>query len=149
MKNPEKITESLSYTFIRTVITATIIAIILYSLHIFPSAGETKVTIFEITWSIAFCILFVGHWLELLFINYIKFFLPKSILALYFLRISYWFLCAAPLVFLMNLIYTLFSHKTGRLFNWWIFGLFYIGIQLFMHAIMQVRFKKSFYNGVY
>ena len=149
MKNREKIKESISYTFKRTIITATIIAIILYFLHLFPIGGKSKLTMLEMIWSIAFCILFVGHWLELLFVNYIKFALPESILVIYFLRISYWFLCAIPIVFLVNLICNLFSHKTGQLVNWWEFGLSYIGIQLLMHLIMHLRFKKSFYNGVY
>ncbi|MGZ3778208.1 MAG: hypothetical protein ACXVI9_11825 [Mucilaginibacter sp.] len=43
----------------------------------------------------------------------------------------------------------LFSYQAGNLGRWWVFGFFYIGIQLVMHAIMHLRFKKSFYNGVY
>jgi len=149
MQHPEEITESFSYTLLRTMITAVILAIILYFLHLFPSGGRSKITNFEMIWSIAFCILFVGHWFELVYINYIKFALPGNIVLLYLIRIGYWFIAAIPLVFAANLIYSLFSHKTGALITWWVFGLCYIGIQLFMHALMHFRFGKSFYNGVY
>jgi len=149
MKNPEKITESFIQTVIRTIITATIIAVILNWLHVFPSGEKGKLVLFEMIWLVVFCIVFGGHWLELVFINRIKFTLPKNILSLYFIRIVYWFLCAVPLFFTANLIAHLFSHKTVQMGRWWIFGFFYIGIQLLMHAIMQLRLKKSFYNGVY
>jgi hypothetical protein len=149
MENPEKNTESLIQTIIRTILTTTIIAVIINWLHIFPSGEKSKLTLFEMIWSVVFCIVFGGHWLELMFINYIKFAIPKNILLLYFIRIAYWFLCSIPLFFMANLINNLFSRKTGHLGHWWTFGFFYIGIQLLMHAIMQIRFKKSFYNGVY
>jgi len=105
--------------------------------------------LFEMIWSIVFCIVFGGHWLELLFINQIKFALPKNMLLLYSIRIAYWFLCAIPLFFIAELVDNLFSHKTAHLGHWWTFGFFYIGIELLMHALMQISFKKSFYNGVY
>jgi hypothetical protein len=149
MENPEKNTESFIQTIIRTIVTTTIIAVILYCSHIFPSGEKSKLTLFEMIWSAVFCIVFGGHWLELIFINHLKFALPKSILVLYFIRISYWFLCSIPLFFLAELIANLFSDNRVYLGHWWTFGFFYIGIQLIMHAIMYIRFKKSFYNGVY
>ncbi|MDB5134129.1 MAG: hypothetical protein JWP37_732 [Mucilaginibacter sp.] len=149
MENPEKNTEPFIQTIIRTILTTTIIAVILYWVHLFPSGGKSKLTQFEMIWSVVFCVVFGGHWLELVFINYLKFALPKNILLLYLIRVAYWFLCAIPLFFVMNLICNSFSHKTGHLGHWWAFGFFYIGIELLMHAIMQMRFKKSFYNGVY
>ena len=100
-------------------------------------------------WLIVFCIVFGGHWLEWLFINQIKFALPKNILLLYFIRSGYWFLCSIPLFLVANFINSLFSQRTGQMGHWWIFGFVYIGIELLMHAMMQVRYKKSFYNGVY
>jgi hypothetical protein len=149
MENPEKNTEPFIQTIIRTIITTTIIAVILYCMHVFPPGEESKLTQFEMIWAMVFCIVFGGHWLELVFINYLKFASPKNISLLYFIRIVYWFLCALPLFFIANLIINLFSHQTGYLGHWWTFGFFYIGIQLLMHAIMQIRLKKSFYNGVY
>jgi hypothetical protein len=149
MENPEKNTESLIKTVIRTILTTTIIAVILYCLHVFPSGDKSKLTLFEMIWLIVFCIVFGGHWLELVFINYIKFALPKNILVLYFVRIVYWFLCSIPLFLIADLINNLFSHRTGHLGHWWAFGFFYIGIELLMHGLMHISFKKSFYNGIY
>ncbi len=149
MENPEKSRESFIQTLIRTVVTTTIIAVILYCLHIFPSGDKSKLTLFEMIWSIVFCIVFGGHWLELVFINQIKFALPKNILLLYFIRTGYWFLCSIPLFLIADFVNSLFSQRTGQMGHWWAFGLVYIGIELFMHAMMQIRFKKSFYNGVY
>jgi len=149
MKNPEKNTEPIIQTVIRTVITTTIIAAIIYCVHLFPSGGKSKLSLLEMIWSIVFCIVFGGHWLEKLFINRIKFYLPKNILVLYAVRIAYWFLCAVPLFFIAGLICNLFTYQAGLLGQWWVFGAFYIGIELVMNAMMQIRFKKSFYNGVY
>jgi len=149
MNNPEKITESLNQTVIRTILTTTIIAGILYLAHLFPHDGKSNLTLFEMIWLVVFCIVVGGHWLELLFINRIKFALPKNILLLYFIRIVYWFLCAVPLFFAINFIMGLFLYDGLRLSHWWTFGIFYIGIELLMYAIMQIRYKKSFYNGVY
>ena len=149
MKDPEKNTEPLLQTIIRTIITTTIIAVILLLLRVFPAGDKSKLTLFEMIWSMVFCIVFGGHWLELVFINSIKFALPKNIFLWRCLRIVYWFLCAIPLFFLMNLVANLFQYPAGHLGRWWVFGLFYIGIQLVMHALMHTRFKKSFYNGIY
>ena len=149
MENPEKNTEPIIQTLIRTVLTSTIIAVIINWLNIFPSGEKNKLILFEMIWLVAFCIVFGGHWLELVFINHIKFSLPKNILLLYFIRIGYWFLCSIPLFFMADLAASSFTNKTVHLGQWWAFGFFYIGIQLLMHAIMHIRFKKSFYNGVY
>jgi hypothetical protein len=105
--------------------------------------------IFGTIWLVIFCIYFGGHWLELLFVNRIKFMLPKNLLFLYFVRICYWFLSAIILLALASVVYNLLSNRKGPLVEWWIFGLIYIGIQLVMNAIMHMRSKKSFYNGVY
>ena len=149
MENPEKNTESFVETVKRTIITTTIIAIIINWSGIFPSGEKSKLAVFGMIWLVVFCIVFGGHWLELLFINHIKFVLPKNILFLYFVRICYWFLCSIPLFVLATLVNNLLSHRTGHLGGWWAFGFLYIGIQLLMYAIMHTRLKKSFYNGVY
>ena len=149
MELPGKNTETFIQTLKRTIITTTIICIILFLLKTFPSDGRSNFVLFGTIWSVVFCIVFGGHWLELLFINYIKFSLPKNIFVLYFVRICYWFLSSIPLFALASLTNNLLSNKTRHLGNWWTFGFLYIGIQLVMYAIMQIRLKKSFYNGVY
>jgi hypothetical protein len=149
MEAPQKFPEAVMRTLIRTLITATIIAALIYFLRLFPHGLRNRLSQFEMIWLMIFSIVFVGHWLELLFINYLKFALPKKLLLLYVVRIAYWFACAIPLFFIADFIYRLFTGALGGFANWWMFGLIYIGIELFMHAIMQANFKKSFYNGVY
>lgn len=149
MEAPQKFPEAVVRTLIRTLITATIIAALIYFLRLFPQGQKSKLSQFEMIWLMIFSIVFVGHWLELLFINYLKFALPKNMPLLYTERIVYWFVCAIPLFFIAGFIYRSFTGGSGGFANWWMFGLIYIGIELFMHAIMQAKFKKSFYNGVY
>ena len=149
MKPPEKNTETFIQTVKWSIITTTIIAMILFLLRVFPTNGQSGLAVFGTIWSVIFCIYFGGHWLELLFVNHIKFILPKNIILLYFVRICYWFLCSILLFTLASLPDNLLSHRTRHLGNWWTFGFLYIGIQLIMNVIMQIRLKKSFYNGVY
>ena len=149
MKLPEKNTDTFIQTVKRSIITTTVIGIILFFLKVFPSHGESNLAVFGIIWCVIFCIYFGGHWLELFFVNKIKFVLPKDIFVLYSVRIFYWFLCSIPLFALATLVNNFLSQGTRHLGEWWQFGLLYIGIQLAMYAIMQIRFKKSFYNGVY
>jgi hypothetical protein len=149
MKNPEKYPEVFFQTIKRTIITTIIIAAIITWCGIFPSGDKSKLVLFGISWSAVFCIVFGGHWLELVFINYIKFGLPRNIVLLYLLRIPYWFLSSVPLFFIAGIVANLFSNKPVYLGRWWMFGFIYIVIELLMHAIMQVRYKKSFYNGIY
>ena len=149
MQSPEKNTESFIQTIMRTIITATIIASILTLFGIIPYTGNSKLAAFGIMWLAVYCIVFGGHWLELFFINYVKFIIPGNILLLYSVRIFYWFFSAIPLFALANLAINLTSEKTMLMGKWWTLGLIYIGIQLIINAIMQLRMKKSFYNGVY
>lgn len=149
MKLSEKNTETFFQTVKRTIVTTAIISIILFLLRVFPSDSRSSFVLLGTIFTAVFCIVFGGHWLEVFFINQIKFVLPKNIFILYFIRIFYWFLSAIPLFALASLVDNLLSNKTRHLGNWWTFGLIYIGIQLVMHAIMHVRLKKSFYNGVY
>jgi hypothetical protein len=149
MEKSEKNTESFAQTVKRTLITTTIIAIILYFVNIFPHSSQSKPVVFMVTWAAVFCIVFGGHWLELMFINYIKFVLPANMLLLYFTRAIYWFISSVPLFFLAGFVAGLFSPTNRFPGTWPNFGLLYISIQLIMQAITHLRLKKSFYNGAY
>ena len=149
MKNPEKITETFLQTLVRTIITATIISLVLYSIHVIPFNGKSKLIEYAVIWAAFFSIFFIGHWIELLFVNVIKFRLPRNIYVLYIVRICYWFVSSILLFLIANTIRELLVSNSRQLGNWWSFGFLYIGVQLLMYAIMQIRLKKSFYNGVY
>jgi hypothetical protein len=149
MRAPEKMPLAFMSNLFRTAITAAVITLVIYFAHVFPQrAVSLGMQLVEI-WLMVFSIVFFGHWLELLFINHLKFALPKNLLLLYVLRIAYWFLCAIPLFYIANFIGNLLTGGEGQWGYWWEFGIIYTGIELFMHALMQLRFKKSFYNGAY
>jgi hypothetical protein len=149
MDSPEKNTEKPLQTIIRTATTTTVIALILTFAHVFPQFGMGKFTLFGTIWLMVLCIVYGGHLFELVFINHIKFVLPHNRLVLYFTRIVFWFLSSIPLFALANWVGNSLTNHGLHLGKWWVFGLLYIGIELFMHAIMHLRWKKSFYNGVY
>ena len=149
MKNSEKTNEAFLQTLFRTVLTATIISLILYFIHVIPFNGKSKLMEYGVIWAAFFSIFFVGHWLELLFINVIKFRLPRNIFVLYIVRICYWFVSSIPLFLIATIVRELLVSNSRQLGNWWSFGFLYIGVQLLMYAIMHIRLKKSFYNGVY
>jgi hypothetical protein len=58
MKNPEKYAETFIQTFIRTILTSTIIAVIIFSLHLFPAVEKSEITLFVMIWSIVFSVVF-------------------------------------------------------------------------------------------
>ena len=149
MKNSGKITETFLQTLVRTIIAATIISLVLYSIHVIPFNGKSKLIEYAVIWTAFFSIFFVGHWIELLFVNVIKFRLPRNIYVLYIVRVCYWFISSILLFLISNTIRELLVSNSRQLGNWWSFGVLYIGVQLLMYAIMQIRLKKSFYNGVY
>ena len=149
MKNPEKITETFLHTLFRTAITATIISLVLYFLHVIPFNGKSKLIEYEVIWAAFFSIFFVGHWIELLFIKVIKFQLPRNIYVLYIVRVCYWFVSSILLFLIANTIRELLVSNSRQLGNWWSFGFLYIGVQLLLYAIMHIRLKKGFYNGIY
>ena len=66
MAHREKNTETFIQTVKRTIITTTIIGIILFFLKLFPPDGRNNLVLFGTIWTVVFCIVFGGHWLELL-----------------------------------------------------------------------------------
>jgi hypothetical protein len=128
MVHPEKNTETFIETIKRTFVTTIIIAIILFFLRVVPPNGSSKLVLLGMIWALVFCIVFGGHWLELLFINHIKFALLKNIFLFYCLRIFYWFLCAVPLFALASLSNNLCSHEQG---NWATGGHLVLSISVF------------------
>ncbi len=149
MRPYERINESFGHVIKRTIITTTAISVILLFFKLFPDNSISKLAHFGVLWLTAFCIVFGGHWLELLFINSLKWFLPRKLVVLWISRILYWYLSAIPLFFLASFTIHILSGKNDKIGEWWLFGLFYTIIELLMYTIMHLRLKKSFYNGVF
>lgn len=149
MKAPDKNREQPFQTMMRTVITTTVITVILTLCHIFPGVVISQFSVVGTLWLMVFCIVYGGHWLELLYINQVKFLLPLKRGVFYFTRIIFWFLSSLPLFILANWVGNSLTNYSLHLGKWWAFGIFYVGLELFMHTVMHLRWKKSFYNGVY
>jgi len=146
----EKIDERFGRTIVRGMGTTTIITAVLGWSHILPAPAALPVDAFEVLWTMVFSIVFVGHWLEMLFVNYLKLQMPEATLPmLYLTRIVYWYLSAIPLFILAGWIRHLMTARPLYVGGWYLVGFFYIGLQLFMQAVIHIRRKKSFYNGVY
>ena len=148
LKSSEKLHEPLLRTIMRTPITTTIITICFYYEILFHLTDD-KLKLFGIAWAETFCIVFCGHWPELLFINYIKFHLPKNIFVLYLVRFAYWYICSIPLFLLCNYVGSILSGENFEAGHWWNFGFVYIFMEMIMYSLLYLRFRKSFWNGVY
>ena len=149
MIKPEKFYEPLWRTILRTSVTATILTVIFYFGDIFQEQEANKMRVFGIGWMSIMCLTFGGHWIELFFINYIKFLLPKKLYVMYGARIIFWYASALLLFFASQCVHNSLTGKNESAGNLWIFGFIYILIEMIMHGIIHVQIKKSFWNGVY
>ena len=148
MIKPEKFHESFQKTVLRTALTAAVLTVIFYFGDVFQTNGN-KLKIFGICWASIMCITFGGHWTEILFINYLKFYLPKNLAALYTSRIIMWYATAIVLFFISQYVFNSLSGGNETIGGWWTFGFLYILIQMIIHGIIHLQIKKSFWNGVY
>ena len=148
MIKPEKFHESFPKTVLRTAITAVVLTIIFYFGNIFQANGN-KLKVFGISWASIMCITFGGHWTEILFINYLKYYLPKNLAVLFAARIIMWYATAIVLFFISQYVFNTLSGSNQTLGGWQVFGFVYILIQMIIHGIIHLQIKKSFWNGVY
>ncbi|HZZ42151.1 MAG TPA: hypothetical protein VFE58_04380 [Tepidisphaeraceae bacterium] len=89
-----------------------------------------------------------GHWIEILFLNFLRPHLPVVYPVQIAVRISIWFLGGIVLVLAMKLTaMTLAQHRPIHWPAWWGAGLAFIGIELIAHLVLQFRRRPNFYNG--
>lgn len=104
-----------------------------------------------IRWPIAFVLMlwptFGGHWLELWYLDWLRPRLPSTLGILYLARLAAWFVGGCLLGLGMSGTTRVLGVPSTRLPAWWLAGLAFIGIELIVHAGLQVRGKASFYNG--
>jgi hypothetical protein len=84
---------------------------------------------------------FGGHWIEILFLNWLRPRLSPSRRIQVAARLAVWFTGGIVLLFGMKLTASL------RRPAWWIGGIAFIAIELVAHATLQLRGRPSFYNG--
>jgi hypothetical protein len=89
-----------------------------------------------------------GHWVELWFLNWLRPRLGAARAVQIGARLATWFLGGAVLALGMRLTAMAFAGpRPARWPAWWVGGLGFIGIELVVHLVLQLRGGPSFYNG--
>jgi hypothetical protein len=91
---------------------------------------------------------FGGHWVEVWFLNWLR---PRLSIARGLqvgARIGVWFIGGTGLATGMGLTaMALTGFRTAHLSAWWLGGVAFIGIELVIHLVLQLRGRPSLYNG--
>jgi hypothetical protein len=91
---------------------------------------------------------FGGHFVELWFLNWLRFRIPPSRRLQVAARLLTWFVGGCLLLLGMKLTAAvLFSPLPPLWRNWWLGGLGFIGIELVVHSFLWFRGLQCFYDG--
>jgi len=91
---------------------------------------------------------FGGHWVEILFLNYVRPRLPNSRATQLGARLTVWF--AGGVVLLAGMMLSaklLDSSGQAHWPGWWVGGVAFIGIELIVHFVLLMRGKPNAYGG--
>jgi hypothetical protein len=89
-----------------------------------------------------------GHCVELWFLNWLRPRLPITRAVQAGARVAAWFVGGTALAIGMALTATaLAGFRPAHRPAWWLGGLAFIGIELVVHLVLQLRGRPSFYNG--
>jgi hypothetical protein len=90
---------------------------------------------------------FGGHWVEILFLNYLRPKLAGSRSVQTVMRFGVWFICGTILALCMGATAVAFGRHPpfSRLVAFG--GLAFIFVELIAHLFLQLRCRPSFYNG--
>ena len=92
---------------------------------------------------------FGGHWVDLLFLNWLRPRLSAARPIQRVARVAVWFL--GGIVLSLGACLTaelLLPRPPAAWLPWWIAGTAFVGIELVAHAVLHVRGRPSFYNGL-
>lgn len=90
---------------------------------------------------------FGGHWVELWFLNWLRPRIPASRGVQILTRLAVWFVGGIVLAFGMQVTAMAFGMRPMRWSNWWIAGVAFVGIELVVHMVLQMRGRSGFYSG--
>ena len=91
---------------------------------------------------------FGGHWVELWFLNFLRPRLPVARAVHAGVRVVVWFIGGTGLAIGMRLTAMgLAGFRPAHWPAWWLGGLAFIGIELAVHLLLQLRGRPSFYNA--
>jgi hypothetical protein len=88
-----------------------------------------------------------GHYVEVLFLNAMRPRLAGTRVAQVTARLAVWFAGGAMLYVAMAITARFLPVRPPSLGRWWLGGLFFIGLELIVHAILAVRSLPNFYDG--
>jgi hypothetical protein len=91
---------------------------------------------------------FGGHWLELWFLNWLRPRLSAIRGVQIAARVAVWFIGGVGFALGMQLTAIAFTAlRRTPWFSWWVAGFAFIGIELVVHLVLQLRGRPSFFNG--
>lgn len=91
---------------------------------------------------------FGGHWVELWFLNWLRPRLPVARSVQAAVRFVVWFIGGMGLTLGVVLTAKMLGvFRPAWHHAWWLGGLAFIGIELVVHAVLQLRGRPNFYNG--
>lgn len=91
---------------------------------------------------------FGGHWVEVWFLNWLRPRLSSARAVQVAARVVVWFVGGSGLALAMSLTaMAVAGFRPVQGPAWWLGGLAFIGIELVVHLVLQLRGQASFYNG--
>jgi hypothetical protein len=133
--------EPLSATLTRTVAIAVVVGGVLAL-----SYGKPKMWLLFA--ALVFWPSFGGHWIEILFLNWLRPRLPEGRVPQVAARLGVWF--AGGVLLGVGIVFTMrFSSMTASLRTpaWWVAGVAFIAVELIAHLGLAMRKRPSFYSG--
>ena len=88
-----------------------------------------------------------GHYVEVVFRNYLQPRLVGQLVLLIFGRLAFWFLGGSALYAGARATSAMLSAQRTVPWPWWTGGVLFIGVELLVHLLPQARGQPSFYNG--
>lgn len=133
--------EPLRQTLFRTVIIALVVGGAI-------ALSSRKLSIWPLATLLVLWPSFGGHWVEVWFLNWLRPRIPADPAAQAAARILVWFAGGSILVLGMRLTASAFVQwRSPHWLTWWLGGAAFVGIELVMHLLIQLRGQPSFYNG--
>lgn len=128
--------EPLRATLLRTVLIALVVGVVV---------GRFR---FWLPWTAwALWPSFGGHWVEIFFLNWLRPRLPAERWVQIGARLVIWIVGGTVLMMGARATGLAMGIPALRMPLWWLGGPIFIGVELFVHALFQLRGKPSFYNG--
>ena len=110
--------------------------------------GSGRLSMWPIATILALWPAFGGHWVELGFLNYLRPRLPDSPAVRIGARLLVWFVGGVFLALGMKwTAMALDAFRPTLWAAWWLGGIVFIGIELVVHLLLQLRGRPSFHNG--